>query len=451
MTKYLSLLFVTLAVTLATAQQADIKLSIIRPDRPTIALPDIRGTGDTQPLMNGINSKLFTEIEQAAVLKIAPKGLYPLTVPQQPTDFKAPTVGPNRQPLSQGPWLTDWSGAPVNANYLAYGYATVQGGRLALFGWLYDVTQKDIQNAQVFGKVYFGTLDEAGAKKVALEFAADILARFGGKSLAGSRVFFVSSRSGAKEVWSMDYDGANQKQLTFYSSTCISPAISKDNSKIAFTRIGAGNPSIMIHTTDSGRKMNFSNPQATMNATPDFTPDGNQVVFSSTLGGSPANLYVSGADGSGIRRLTSVKSIEVEPKVNPKSGNEIVFISGRSGRAQLYRMNLDGTDIERLTDGRGEASNPSWHPDGQFVAFAWTAGLEPGNWSIFVMDVASKKYVQLTSGTRSENPAWGPDGRHLVFSRTVGRQVQLYSMLADGSQLKQLTFTGSNEKAAWTH
>ena len=137
--------------------------------------------------------------------------------------------------------------------------------------------------------------------------------------------------------------------------------------------------------------------------------------------------------------------------MNPKSGNEIVFISGRSGRAQLYRMNLDGTDIERLTDGRGEASNPSWHPDGQFVAFAWTAGLEPGNWSIFVMDVASKKYVQLTSGTRSENPAWGPDGRHLVFSRTVGRQVQLYSMLADGSQLKQLTFTGSNEKAAWTH
>ena len=189
MTKYLPLLFVTLA----TAQQADIKLSIIRPDRPTIALPDIRGTGDAQPLMNGINAKLFTEIEQAAVLKIAPKGLYPLTVPQQPTDFKPPTVGPNRQPLSQGPWLTDWSGAPVNANYLAYGYTTVQGGRLALFGWLYDVTQKDIQNAQVFGKVYFGTLDEAGAKKVALEFAADILARFGGKSLAGSRMFFEAT------------------------------------------------------------------------------------------------------------------------------------------------------------------------------------------------------------------------------------------------------------------
>ena len=48
-------------------------------------------------------------------------------------------------------------------------------------------------------------------------------------------------------------------------------------------------------------------------------------------------------------------------------------------------------------------------------------------------------------------PAWGPDGRHIVFSRTVGRQVQIYSMLADGSQLKQLTFSGSNEKPAWTH
>ncbi len=433
------------------AQQADIKLSIIRPDRPTIALPDLRGTGEAQALMNGLNAKLFSEIEQAAVLKIAPKGLYPLSVPQQPTDFKPPTVGPNRQPLSQGPWLTDWSGPPVNANYLAYGYAAVQGGRLALFGWLYDVTQKDTQNAQVFGKVYFGTLDEAGAKQVALEFAADILARFGGKSLAGSRIFFVSDRSGAKEIWSMDYDGANQKQLTFYRSTCISPSISKDNAKIAFTRIGAGIPAIMVHTTDSGRKLNFANPQATMNATPDFTPDGGRIVFSSTLGGSPANLYVAGADGGGIRRLTSVKAIEVEPKVNPKSGNEIVFISGRSGKAQLYRMNIDGTDIERLTDGRGEAANPSWHPDGQFVAFAWTAGLEPGNWSIFLMDVASKKVVQLTSGVRSENPSWAPDGRHIVYARTVGRQVQLYSMLADGSQVRQLTFSGTNEKPVWTH
>lgn len=428
----------------------DIKLTLSGgANKPVIALPDFRGSGEAQALMNAFNAKLYTEIENGVVLSIAPKGMYPLTVPQTPTDFKPPRIGPGNRPISQGPWLTDWSGSPVNSNYLAFGYAAVQNGRLALFGFLYDVTQKDLGNAQVFTKTYFGSLDEAGARDVATQFAKDILAKFGGASLAGSRIFYVSDRSGSKEIWSMDYDGGNQKQVTFYKSVCISPALSLDSSKIAFTKLMPGTPSIQI-LTDTGRRLPFVNPQASMNATPEFTPDGNRVLFSSTLNGSFANLYVANADGSNLRRLTNARAVEVEPKVNPKTGNDVVFISGRGGKAQLYKMSIDGTEIERLTDGRGEAANPAWHPSGQFVAFAWTAGLEPGNWSIFVMDVTTKNYVQLTSGARSENPSWAPGGRHLVFSRTLGRSTQLYSMLADGTGVKQLTFSGNNEKPAWT-
>ena len=68
-------------------------------------------------------------------------------------------------------------------------------------------------------------------------------------------------------------------------------------------------------------------------------------------------------------------------------------------------MNIEGTDIVRLTDGTGEASNPAWHPDGQHIAFAWTRGFEPGNFNIFLMNVATREYVQLTHGAgRNENP-----------------------------------------------
>jgi TolB protein len=112
----------------------------------------------------------------------------------------------------------------VNANYLAFGYTGVQDGRLVLFGWLYNVGQPDPASAQVIGKLYFGSLDVDGAKKVANEFAADILQQFGAKSLAGSKIFFVSDRTGFKEIWSMDYDGSNQRQLTNYRSTSSMPA-----------------------------------------------------------------------------------------------------------------------------------------------------------------------------------------------------------------------------------
>ena len=85
-------------------------------------------------------------------------------------------------------------------------------------------------------------------------------------------------------------------------------------------------------------------------------------------------------------------------------------------------MNMDGADVERLTPGTGEAANPSWHPDGQHIAFAWTQGYSTGAFNIFIMNVATKEYVQLTHGEgRNENPSWAPDGVHIVFAKTRGR------------------------------
>jgi TolB protein len=188
-----------------------------------------------------------------------------------------------------------------------------------------------------------------------------------------------------------------------------------------------------------------------MNAQPSFTPDGKHIVFSSTAHGAYPQIYMADVNGANLRRITDARAIDVEPKVNPKTGAEIVFVSGRSGPQQIYKMNIEGTDVVRLTSGEGEAANPAWHPDGQHIAFAWTRGFEPGNFNIFVMDVATRQFVQLTHGMgRNENPSWGPDGKHLVFSSKKGGTTQLYSMLADGTQVKQLTTQGENMMPVWS-
>jgi TolB protein len=114
-------------------------------------------------------------------------------------------------------------------------------------------------------------------------------------------------------------------------------------------------------------------------------------------------------------------------------------------------MNMDGADMERLTDGTGEAANPSWNPDGRGIAYAWTRGYAAGAWNIFVMEVASRNYIQLTHGDgKNEHPSWAPDGKHLVFSKKRGRDAQIWTVLADGSsQPQQLTFTGNNDRPVW--
>jgi TolB protein len=126
-------------------------------------------------------------------------------------------------------------------------------------------------------------------------------------------------------------------------------------------------------------------------------------------------------------------------------------VSGRSGPQQIYKMNIEGTDVSRLTPGDGQASNPSWHPNGKFIAFSWTSGYEPGNFNIFLMDVTTQKYDQLTHGRgRNENPTWAPDGRHIVFMSNRNGTKQIYTMLADGTNIRQLTGAGSNEMPVWS-
>jgi TolB protein len=446
------------AAVFAGAQQ--INTTVVKSgEKPSIAVPDFRGSGDAQPFMAVFNSTLFNELSGSGQLKMIAKTLYPTQVPQQPADFR-----------QGGPSFADWSGPPPNANYLAFGYTAAQNNQIVLYGWLFDVRQANAGSAQLIGKVYLGSLDEAGARKVAQQFAADILKQFGATSLIGSRIYFVSDRSGNKEIWSMNYDGSDQKQFTNYRSITTFPAISADGTKIAFTTYpvlassrnanaaqfgkqaaNLGQPQIFLHSLETGRKLVYYNQQASMNAASDFLPDSRHLLIYSTANGGFSQIYETDLDGGELKRITNSRSLEVEPKVNPRTGMDLVFVSGRGGTPQVYRMNIDGTDVNRLTTGEGDAVNPAWNPDGQHIAFAWTRGFEPGNFNIFVMDVASRNVVQLTSGAgRNENPYWAPDGVHLVFSSKRGRTTQIYTMLADGTGLQQLTTQGNNEKPVWS-
>src|ERR1700680_2240402 len=131
-------------------------------EKPAIAIPDLRGAGDAQRFMDTFNATIDRELSTSGQLTIRPQTMSPLQAPQQPSDFHPPLNG-----QSQGPWLTDWSGPPVNANYLAFGYTAAQNTQLVLYGWLDDVTQSNTSSAQLIGKIYVGTLDEAGAAKTA--------------------------------------------------------------------------------------------------------------------------------------------------------------------------------------------------------------------------------------------------------------------------------------------
>jgi TolB protein len=200
-----------------------------------------------------------------------------------------------------------------------------------------------------------------------------------------------------------------------------------------------------------GRLVNFPSFGGTT-LSPAWSSDGTHIAFSSSRSGDP-EIYICDQNGNNLKRLTAYHGPDVSPVWNPKTNAQIAWVSGRTGLPQIYIMDTDGTNVQRVTD-QGYAVSPSWSPNGQFLAFAWVRHYgpgAPGASDIYIMDVASRQWVQLThDGGRNDFPSWSPDGRHVVYQSTRSGSEQIWSMLADGSQQTQLTFSGSNSQPNWS-
>ena len=250
----------------------------------------------------------------------------------------------------------------------------------------------------------------------------------------------------------MDYDGANQHQLTHLKSISLTPRWSPDSTRIAFTCYvpyrGVTSAQICIYSTDSDRLISFPRYRGS-NSSPAWTPDGQQIAFMSSQNGDP-EIYIASTDGSKLKRLTFAAGVNTSPAFNPKTGKQMVFVSDRAGDPVLYLANSDGTDVQRLDmPDMGYVVDPAWSPNGQLLAFSWRR--PSGNFDIYIMDIVNRQLVELTRDAgRNERPSWAPDGRHIVFESTRTGTRQIWSMLADGSEPRQLTYEGQNESPNWS-
>ena len=407
-------------------------------EKVRLAVPDFKpSTADAQnaALLKVFNGTLWNDLDNAGIFDMVSKSFYPLAVPGTPTDVQ----------------FAAWSAPPPNAAMLAFGNLGVTGGNVTVQGWLYDV--KNIASPQVLGKQYQDSATTSAARIIAHKFADEIIFRLGGgiPGVAESQIYFVSSRTGHKEIWAMDYDGANQRQITHLNSISLSPRISPDGSRLAFSSMTKSGWDILMYSMDLNRLVSFPKFGGT-NLSPAWSSDGTKLAFSSSRSGDP-EIYTADQSGGNLKRVTSFKGPDVSPVWNRKTNAQIAWVSGRTGLPQIYTMEADGTNVQRLTD-QGYAVSPAWSPNGQFLAFAWIRHYgpgAPGASDIYLMDVASKQWVQLThDGGRNDFPSWSPDGRHLVFQSSRAGGEQIWEMLADGSNQKQLTTTGSNTQPNWS-
>jgi Tol biopolymer transport system component len=212
----------------------------------------------------------------------------------------------------------------------------------------------------------------------------------------GSRLAFVSRRSGDEEIYLARGDGTGIRRLTKLPGPDLTPTWSSDGRRLAWSR----NAEIWTMKATGGGKRRLIAKATTWHEHYSPTWSGAAIVYSSTrVSAFNTELFRAPA-----RRLTFTKGSDrvlgddSMPDFSP-DGRKVAFTSNRDQQGEIYIMNADGSGQQRLTRRSGDDWAPAFSPDGARIAFTQLPG------TIWTMNADGTGLRKLTAGTDAD---WRP-------------------------------------------
>ena len=369
-------------------------------------------------------------------------------------DYKKYSIRPREEDPVRGFGFSSWKEMGVEL-LIRIGFK-VYKNQIFYEASLYHVPQKKL----ILRKTSKGSVDKL--RNMGHQFCNDVI-----KVLTGRKGFFTtqfvvarSTRGFQKEIFIMDWDGANQRKITKHRTISQSPSWSPKGRYILYTayvyhkREKMRNADLFVYDRVTGRRRLVSYHKG-INSGGVFAPDSGTVFLRISKSGA-SDIYEIDLINLKTRQITNGPrgAMNVEPGVSP-DGKTIVFSSDRSGRPMIYKMDRKSQKTKRLTYAGVYNSTPAWSPDGQLLAFS---GFDKGHFDIFTIDVQGKNIKRLTTSYKkngkmanNENPSFSPDGRFILFSSDRTGNYQLYIISIDGKHEYRLTFDKKNYyKPQWS-
>ena len=132
--------------------------------------------------------------------------------------------------------------------------------------------------------------------------------------------------------------------------------------------------------------------------------------------------------------------------------SRIAYSSDRSGNRDVWIMDYDGYNQTPITVSKTLTLSPDLSPDGKKVVYTSyrTAEGTIGQNLVVYSIYEGKKVNLFGGGTLNSAPAWSPDSKRIAFTSNVKGSTDLYTINADGSGLRQITFSrGIDTSPAW--
>jgi TolB protein len=393
-----------------------------------IAIPVFSSLSDSKtrkPVLKKASDLLSEALDFTGYFKMIDRGAF-LIDPDNP-----PLITPK---IKFDNWVS------IGAELLITGGLAEKGNTIEMELRLFDT----FKGKRLVGKKYEGPVGDL--RQMILRFCSEVIYHLtGNRGLFNSKIAFISTGSGNKEIFICDFDGSNIKQFTQNKRINLFPAWSSDTKWIAYTSYLKGKPDIYIINLKNKHCTTISNKG--INITPAWAPARFELAATLSFSGDQ-EIYLLTGTGKIIKRLTSKWGSDVSPTWSP-DGKKIAFVSNRAGSPQIYIKDISSGQVERLTFNGQYNTQPNWSPRGDHIAYS---SLQEGRNNIFVVDIKNRQTIQLTfdSGD-NEAPSWSSDGSLISFSSTREGPSRIYIMTASGTDQRRLLFLrGEQTNPKWS-
>jgi Tol biopolymer transport system component len=259
----------------------------------------------------------------------------------------------------------------------------------------------------------------------------------------------------AGDIWVMNADGSDRRQVTHAGGHDFDPSLSPDGTRIVFRTsrgtyerdsTGTGLEGIFVVDVDGSNEHEIQPPRGGL--FPDWSPDGKRIALSTVRPDQTETIVTMNPDGTHVHDtgLPGGECSEWSP-----DSSKIAYCQHPSGGGlfDVWVMDVDGGHRHQLTDAIGNDYPGPWSPDGKRIAFE---SQREGNFDVFVMNADGTGQTRLTSSPDHESPvAWLSDGR-IVYSSFQGEEPlpNWYLMDPDGTNVRSLPqLAGAGSPIDW--
>jgi eukaryotic-like serine/threonine-protein kinase len=213
--------------------------------------------------------------------------------------------------------------------------------------------------------------------------------------LTDGRLVFASNEGGDQDIWVMDADGNNRKQLTANGAQNISPV---------------------------------------------STPDGKYVVYSSNRDGV-RTIWRMNVDGSNQVKLTNGTN-DGSPTIT-RDSNWVIYSDLARSEPTIWKVPIEGGQAEQVTNHRG--AGPSVSPDGKMLLFSFAESPDPyapaNRIAVMPLEGGSelKTFEIVPNSTVSLVNQWSADGKSILYSVNSNNVSNIWSQSIEGGPPKQVT------------